>query len=443
MDLSYALSTTLVDWSDARNLTEGLAKPVNSSNEKEIALQLKPEAKWSDGTSVTADQVVRSINHAKELHEEILKGLFESVKTIEAKDERTIVFHLNRPIAQSQILHKLTEPVYGVVFIGKDGTQDLSKTTGPYFLKSGSQEELTLEVNTHWYAYQSSMPKKVVIRQPRSGGLSEEEGFANDPWPNLRSSSSLMSKASEASFQKQHYSIWNRNLDRLFFISPSIKMENAEGRQLVQAINQKLDRSILLKGLSGYHLSQQFFPPGYVIFDPEFKSGSIGTEIPERFLKHPLHLLAAESRVGQALKANITAALKQVTGQEPVLKVVPLNKLSEELKKGQYDLALLSVAVNDPNVEGPVSFLFGDTPPAIRNGAGEAGNYKAKVARARTLEEKARNAEYRHVFTEATNAGCVLPLFHFSSIVVAREGIDLSGVPTTDETVAFAKIRFK
>jgi hypothetical protein len=65
------------------------------------------------------------------------------------------------------------------------------------------------------------------------------------------------------------------------------------------------------------------------------------------------------------------------------------------------------------------------------------------VIHARGLEEKFRNAEYRRVFTEATNAGCVLPLFHFSSIVIARDGIDLSGVPTTDETVAFAKIRFK
>src|SRR6185437_14934010 len=49
MDISYALSSTLVDWSESRSLTEGLAVPLESSNEKEIVLRLKPEAKWSDG----------------------------------------------------------------------------------------------------------------------------------------------------------------------------------------------------------------------------------------------------------------------------------------------------------------------------------------------------------------------------------------------------------
>jgi hypothetical protein len=49
----------------------------------------------------------------------------------------------------------------------------------------------------------------------------------------------------------------------------------------------------------------------------------------------------------------------------------------------------------------------------------------------------------RRVFTQAVKEGCLLPLFHFSSIVVARDGIDLSGVPASDETVAFSKIRFK
>jgi ABC-type transport system substrate-binding protein len=54
LDLSYALSTTLVDWNDSRDLTEGLARSVESTNDRELILMLKPEAKWSDGTPVTA-----------------------------------------------------------------------------------------------------------------------------------------------------------------------------------------------------------------------------------------------------------------------------------------------------------------------------------------------------------------------------------------------------
>jgi len=443
LDISYALSTALVDWNDSRNLSAGLAEQVESSNPKELLLRLRPEAKWSDGSSVTAKQVIRSIDHAKKLHDEAMNGLFEMITSIEAKDDRTLVFKLNRPVGQSQILHKLTEPVYGVVFINENGTMDLAKTTGPFSLKSGSPQELIMTVNPHWYAYHAAMAKEVIVRQPSRGAKAEEEGFASDPWPNLTTASSLMSETSETNFKKQHYSIWNRNLDRLFFFSPSERLRTNTGRSLVQVIRAKLDRTLLLKGLGGYRLSEQFFPPGYVIFDPEFKNTSSTPELPAAFKKKPLQLLAAEGRVGKALQDNITAAVKGITGIAPQFTIVPLNKIAEALTAGQYDIAVLTVAVNDPNVEGPVSFLFGMNPPLIANGINEQGNFKARVIKARSQDEKVRNAAYRNIFTEATNEGCVLPLFHFSSIAIAREGIDLSKVPTTDETVAFAKIRFK
>lgn len=443
LDLSYALSTTLVDWNDMRHLTEGLAEPISSTNEKELILKLKPEAKWSDGSLITAAQVIRSIEYAKQLHDEAMKGLFEMVTAIEAKDERTIVFRLNRPVEQSQILHKLTEPVYGVLFIKEDGKKDLSKTSGPFTLQSSSATELALNVNPNWYAYQKSMPKSVIIRRPKAATPGDQDGFADDLWPNIMSSSSLMAKKSLQSFKERQYSVWNRNLDRLFFFSPGRRLANVEGRKFLQALGGQLDRNLLLTGLSGYHLSEQFFPPGYVIFDPEYKASASDVAIPEEFKKRPLKLLAAEGRVGLAMQANIIASLKKATGQVAQFKMVPLNELFVAIDQGDYDITVMTLAVNDPNAEGPVSFIFGLKTPLIQNSDGENGDFKARVIKARALDEKSRNAEYRKVFTQATHEGCLLPLFHYSSIVIARDGIDLSKIPTTDETVAFAKIRFK
>lgn len=443
LDLSYALSTTLVDWNDSRHLIEGLAEPINSANEKELILNLKASAKWSDGSSITAAQVIRSIDHAKQLHDEAMKGLFEMITSIEAKDERTIVFHLNRPVAQSQILHKLTEPVYGILFIKDDGKMDLTKTSGPFILESSSEKELVLKVNSHWYAHQKGMAQTVIIRQPQAATPGDQEGFAGDSWPNIMSSSSLMSDASLQSFKDKKYSVWNRNLDRLFFLSPSNHLANNEGRKFFKALSTKLDRKTLLNGLGGYHLSEQFFPPGYVIFDPEFIAPKSTLDIPTEYKRRPLKLLGAEGRVGTKMKENIISALKEVTGQVAQIKLVPLNELFKEIDRGDYDIVLMTLAVNDPNAEGPVSFIFGLNTPLIQNSEGDLGNFKNRVIKARTLDEKSRNTEYRKVFTQATQDGCLLPLFHFSSIVIARDGIDLSNIPTTDETVAFAKIRFK
>lgn len=443
LDLSYALSTTLVDWNDSRRLIEGLAEPMNSANEKELVLKLKSNAKWSDGTLITAAQVVRSIEHAKQLHDEAMTGLFEMVLSIDARDDRSIIFRLNRPVAQSQILHKLTEPVYGVIFIKNDGKMDLSKTSGPFTLQRSSAAELVLGVNPHWYAHQAAMPNTVIIRQPKAATAGDQDGFADDSWPNLTSSSSLMAAKSLESFKEKKYSVWNRKLDRLFFLSPSPRLVNAEGRKFLLELAKVLDRKELLNGLGGYNLTEQFFPPGYVIFDPEFKSNAVVGEIPVKFKNQPIELLAAEGRVGAAFQNNLRAAIKRVTGIEPKITMVPLNKFEASRVSGNFDLAVVTLAVNDPNAEGPVSFIFGLNPALIPNSDGENGDFKARIIKARALDEKSRNAEYRKVFTQATHEGCLLPLFHYSSIVIARDGIDLSKIPTTDETVAFAKIRFK
>jgi MarR-like DNA-binding transcriptional regulator SgrR of sgrS sRNA len=404
---------------------------------------LSPESQLNEGQALTAAQVIKSIDHAKQLHDEAMKGLFEMVTAIEAKDERSIVFHLNRPVAQSQILHKLTEPVYGVVFIKPDGSMDLGKTTGPFTLRVSSASELVLDVNPHWYAHQEAMPKSVIIRKPKTATPGDQDGFADDAWPNIMSSSSLMPESSVKSFKEKHYSIWNRNLDRLFFFSPGARMATTEGRQFFQALATRLNKNELMNGLQGYHLSNQFFPPGYVIFDPEFKPATVGPEIPAEFKKRPLKLLAAEGRVGTAMQTKIASALKKATGQAPQFRMVALNELFKVIDEGDYDILVMTLAVNDPNAEGPVSFIFGLQTPLIPNSAGDSGNFKARIIQARALDEKSRNAEYRKVFTQAVKDGCLLPLFHFSSIVIARDGIDLSKIPTTDETVAFAKVRFK
>jgi hypothetical protein len=114
-----------------------------------------------------------------------------------------------------------------------------------------------------------------------------KKGFDGDSWPNIMSSSSLMSDASLQSFKDKKYSVWNRNLDRLFFLLPSNHLANNEGRKFFKALSTKLDRKTLLNGLGGYHLSEQFFPPGYVIFDPEFNAPKSTLDIPAEYKKSP------------------------------------------------------------------------------------------------------------------------------------------------------------
>lgn len=442
LDLSYALGTTLVGWSPTRELVSGLAESWQTTGEKEITFKIK-SSKWSDGKQVTADQVVKALLRAKRDHGDSLKTLYDYVITIESKGSDNVIFKLNVPAATSGVVRKLTEPMYSVVAVKEDGSVDLSKSTGPYILKSATESQIELVLNKNWIFNRSNMAESVEIRRPPKGE-ELQDAFLKDAWANLLSSSSLISEKTNDQYKKAKYQVWHRTLDKVFLFGPSPRLANADGRELLKFLNRNLDKKILTKGLSGFDETKQFFPQGYVLFDPEFPNSKVDVKIPTAYTKKPLEILAADSRVSETLRNNIKDAIKSATGVEPIFKLVSLSEFESARAAGKYDLLAGALPINDPNVEGFMGFVFGLTPSIIPNAGTGNKDFQARIKNARsTPDQLERNLEYRKIFTESVLDGCVLPLFHYSTIVIAKEGIDLSQIPTTDETVAFSKVQFK
>lgn len=443
LDLSYALGATLTEWSDSRELVSGIAKSWEISGKNEIVFKLREGLKWSNGEPVIAGQVVASLNRAKKLHSESLKSLFEQIKEISAPEKNLIKFTLETDAANSGILAKLTEPMYGLLFIKENGDIDLSKTVGPFKLVSANEEMIELRQNQNWFKYNSMMAEEVLIKRPPSGEEVQDR-FAKDEWVNLMTSSSLVERSVNDLFIKQHFSIWNRSLDKIFFLSPGPRTTTAEGRELFKVLNKSLDRSILTAGLSGFNLSQQFFPSGYVLFDPEFKKGAVQASLPKIFHTRPIKILGVTSRLNSRLKENLKIAIRNVTGVEPEFKLVQLNEFESARAANDYDFLAGALPVNDPNVEGAMGFFFGLNPPIIPDAGSGALAFTDRVKKAKNLPSQSeRNADYRRIFSEATNHGSIVPLFHYSTVVIAKSGMDLGLIPMTDETVAFSKVRFK
>lgn len=444
LDLSYALASTLVDWNEMKEPIAGLAESWKYTSEKEVSFHLRKDAKWSDGTKLTARDVIASFDRAQAVHRDSLKSLFDLVQKIEAKDDLTIVFKLNVAGENSGLIRKLTEPMYGVLALKKDGSIDFSKSSGPYSLRAASEKELSLSQNSLWYKKMPNMAELVTIRPPPKGE-ELQKSFLNDDWINLLTSSSLTPENIHKKFVDAHYTIWSRSLDKIFHLSPSSRLANEDGRQLVRTLNSKMNRKILTDGIIGFNLADQFFPSGYVLFNPEFQKSLGSSDVPTKYKSKPLEILGIDARVSETLRKNLSEAIRNVTGIEPTFKVVPLSEFEVARVAGKYDFIAASLPVNDPNIEGAIGFFIGLTPPIIPDAA-EIGSkaFSKRVQNAKLLKNQSeRNLEYRKIFSEATNEGCVLPLFHFSTVVVAKKGIDLGNVPTTDETVAFSKIRFK
>lgn len=442
LDISFALGTTLTDWTPSRELKSGLAESWSFIGDKEVEFALSPKAKWSDGSQITAEDVVKSLNRSRKDRGETLKSLFSTVESIAAKDIRRVVFKLKDHSSQNTLIRKLTEPMYGVFWI-KDGKLNFDKSSGPFRLKSSTENEISLEVNKHWISYQAQMADAIIVRKPPKGN-EVQENLLKDSWANLFTASSLMPESLHGKFIRSDFKLWNRNIDRVFFLSPSQKLHSNQGRVFFRFLNENLSRTKLVNNLSGYTETNQFFPQGYALFNPEFSFKKKGIKIPTEFKTRPLVILGAESRLDEGLRDNISDAIKSVTGILPKFKIVSLSDFEKSRARDDYDLLAGSLPVNDPYIEGALDFYFGLTPPIIPDGGSEQLNFKKQIEEAKKINDQSvRTFIYRKVFSDAIQEGCVLPLFHFATVVIAKKGLDLSRVPTTDETVSFSKVRFE
>ncbi len=86
-----------------------------SADGKTVTFHLHPAAEFHNGTPVTADDVIFSLNRIRKPPPGIVsprKGLLESITDVEAKDTHTVVVHLNEP--EADFLYQVANP-YNVI----------------------------------------------------------------------------------------------------------------------------------------------------------------------------------------------------------------------------------------------------------------------------------------------------------------------------------------
>ena len=436
LELSVALSTPLVVFNNERQVVSGLAETWTILPDR-ISFSLRKNLRWSDGSSVTATEYKSALDRAKRLYANDLKALFDSVERIEATDDRTLVFVTKGAASESGLLLKLTEPMYGLLALKTDGL-NLSKSVGPFFLKEKRGDSLILEANKNWYGYTNQMPALVEIKRPKDG-VDLMSSFDKDNWANLISASSLMPTQILDHLKKNGFKTWQRSLDKVYSLYPSKRFLNDGGANFIRLLSKKIDNASLLKGLTGYANAEQFFPRGYELYSsrqPEVEDSACSKQ-------NPIVVLLLDTPVLSGMRENLIKAIASVSGQSAKLEVISTSKVNERMKRGDFDILGVQLAVADPNFEGAMSFFIERDPPFIQSGKGTE-DFSSQLRVARGLPTSTERAtRMREIIIRAQEAGHVLPLFHFSSLAIAKPGVDLSEIPNSDETILFSKVRMR
>ncbi len=437
LELSIALATPLVPFNDERQPVSALAEKWVPAGPNKMVFTLKPNLKWSDGSSITAQQYKECLERAAQAYPNELKALFDSINKIEAPDDRTLVFVTKSDVTKSGIVLKLTEPMYGLLRI-KNGKPDLSVTAGPYVLKSEKENELVLSVNSHWYQYHPEMAGIVEIRRPAKGS-NIIETFASDEWVNLASGSSLMKASVGDSIKSHHFKVWQRALDKVYSLYPSKAFIDRGGSEFIKILAQRLDKNKVLTGFSGFTTADQFFPRGYELWSMTPPKLEEAKATPFKSIK----LLIIDGSVAAAVKENLSREIKEIASSNVDAQIVPPQEFEARAKAGNYDILATQIAVADPNFEGAMSYFF-EREPAFIQSAKAPLDFAKQTQEARGLAtSKERAQRMREIIIKAQEAGFVLPIFHFSSMAIAKKGVNLSAVPNSDETVLFSKVRME
>lgn len=436
LELSVALASPLVTFDQERQITAALAEKWEIIQSKTIQFKLRRNLVWSDGTPILAEHFKLSLERAKRSYPNDLKALFEIIESISTTDSTTLKITTTIDIQKSGILLKLTEPMYGLLSV-KNGKIDLSKTSGPFLISKQTDDEVILKANAHWYSYNEKMPQEVVVRRiPKDTDLVEH--FQKDDWANLVSGSSLMQTSTLQNLEKAGFKTWQRSLDKVFSLYPSKTFLKNNGAKVLTVIATKIDYDQMMAGMSGYTRAVQFFPRGYELWSATAPKMSVLDSAPKL---SALKIIIPSTTYAASLKEKLGSAIARATNVKPEVEIVPLSSLNDRMKLGDYDLLATGIAVADPNFEGAMSFFI-ERDPAFILSADSPNDFSAQLRTARGLPtSKDRAAKMKEIILKAQEAGHVLPLFHFSSLAIAKPGIDLSQVPNSDETVLFSKVR--
>jgi peptide/nickel transport system substrate-binding protein len=171
------------------NVDGWLAESFSSNaDQSEWTVKLRPGTEWSDGSPLTSDDVVFTINMLK-THAPLLNfsiPIKKSVQSVDALDDRTIKFTLTAPDpffivsnlagTTSQAIvpvpRKYWENVDPVTFKNSWNNGTGAIFSGPYVVKSFSSTEFDYKRNDNWWGAKSGafrLPAPLEIRRPWVG----------------------------------------------------------------------------------------------------------------------------------------------------------------------------------------------------------------------------------------------------------------------------------
>ncbi|WP_292519830.1 ABC transporter substrate-binding protein [Mesorhizobium sp.] len=168
--LHLAAGTLTNQESDGKQVTMGLAASVEPAD-KRFLVKLKPGLKFSDGSALTATDVVASFKYYMNDKTNGYGYTFAPIEKVIATDDLTVTFELKQPYPSLPFILALpSSAIIPSEFVDAKDPKDIYSgdhplpTAGPFQVQSFGQDEITLQRNPYYAGAQPST-KTIIFKK--------------------------------------------------------------------------------------------------------------------------------------------------------------------------------------------------------------------------------------------------------------------------------------
>ncbi len=254
---AFNLYSMLVCLSQSYDVIPDLAKSWETSEDgTQITFHLVDNAKWHDGTPVTAADVKWTYEKIVSTEGQPVKENLSALDHIETPDDYTAVFVLKQPSAQFMgfLAWYSTFVMPKHIYDGTDWSSNPANQqpigSGPFkFVEYVAGDHITLEANPDYFGEGPYMDRIVYRIIPDPGTV--EQALLNDEVDH--DAAGLVGADSIPSFQADdRFKVVNKVFPSVYYVTFNFGREVTSDLKVRQAIGMAIDRQVIVeRGLSG------------------------------------------------------------------------------------------------------------------------------------------------------------------------------------------------
>jgi len=414
-----------------------LATKVERAGDLAWNIELRPDAKFSDGSPVTAEDVAYTYESmlAKDSDSLFHRGFSERFSRVEATGPRSVRFHLREPLATFE-----TDIDFGI--ISRTG-----KGAGPYVVRELTSSHALLDVNPHYHGARPKVPHVEIkfVRDASARLLMMVGGSADLIQNGVRLD--LVEEVKDRP-RIQVTSAPSILLTQMLLNNTDPVLKDVRVRQ---AIALAIDRPAIIAAKFGgrARLATGLVAPGHWAYEPDVPRWNhdlaranqlldeAGLRDPDGAGPRPRARLVykTSSDAFRVTLARVIAAQLADVGLEVEVRSFEFATFFTDIKKGSYQLASMQTSdITDPDFYFTY-FHSSRIPDATNPDGGNRWRYRnARVdeltqAGRHELDRVKRKAMYSEVQRLVATDVPTIPLWHEDNVVLSN--VDVQGYTIT------------